>query len=213
MSFPAPAQRTGVLMSGGMDSTVLLADELSQGRAVHPIHVRCGFSWEPAEARVIARLLASPPFAGHTPMAVALTIDARDVYPPEHWARRAAPPAWDSPDSAVYLEGRNRLLITHAAAWCRSHGVNRLVLGSLAGNPFPDATPQFFAAMATALSRGHSHALDIGAPYLALTKRDVAERGRALGVPLDLTLSCMNPQQDDGPCCACSKCRERKDAL
>jgi 7-cyano-7-deazaguanine synthase len=214
MRFPATAPaRVGVLVSGGLDSTVLLADELSQGRAIHPIHVRCGFSWEPAEARVIARLLSEPPFAGQAPPAVALTVDARHLYPADHWARRGAPPAWDSPDSDVCLDARNVVLITHAADWCRRHGVHRLVLGSLAGNPFPDATAGFFATMTAELSRGRSQAFDVAAPYLTLTKRDVARRGRALGVTLDLTLSCMNPGEDDRHCMACSKCRERADAL
>jgi len=202
-----------VLVSGGLDSTVLLADELAQGHFAQPIHVRCGLSWEDAEARALECLLASPPLAGRTPALITLTVDTGDVYPADHWARQGRPPAFDSPDEDVYLEGRNLRLITPAARWCRNNNVARLVLGSLAGNPFPDATPDFFAAMTTAVSRGLSHSFEIGAPYLTLRKADVVRRGNALGVPLDLTLSCMNPQQDDRPCNACSKCRERREAL
>lgn len=202
-----------MLWSGGLDSTVLLADELSAGRAVQPIHVRCGLAWEDAEARAIARLLAAPPLAGRTPAVVTLSADIHDIYPRDHWAIRGAPPAFDAPDEDVYLEGRNLLLIAKAAVWCRQHGVRRLVLGPLAGNPFPDATPQFFAAMAGAASLGLSHPLEIAAPFLDRTKPDVARRGLELGVPLDLTLSCMNPTTEDGHCGACSKCRERKEGL
>ena len=53
-----------VLCSGGLDSTVLLAEELVRAGAALPIHVRAGLAWEDAEARALARLLASPPFAG-----------------------------------------------------------------------------------------------------------------------------------------------------
>lgn len=214
MEKPSGAEAwVAVLVSGGLDSTVLMADELAQGRRVQPIHVRCGFSWEDAEARTLMRLQALPPLTGRVPAVVTLTVDTRDRYPADHWARLGAPPAFDSPDEDVYLEGRNLLLISHAALWCRRHGVARLLLGSLAGNPFPDATPGFFAEMTTAISGGLGHPIRVAAPYLTLRKDEVVQRGKALGVPLAVTLSCMNPQEDDRPCFACSKCRERRDAL
>lgn len=202
-----------VLASGGLDSTVLLADQLARGRRVQPVHVRCGFSWEDAEARALTRLLALPPLAGRVPAVVTVTVDARDRYPADHWARLGAPPAFDSPDEDVYLEDRNLLLITHAAPWCRRHGVTHLLLGSLAGNPFPDATPAFFAEMTAAISGDSDHPIQVAAPFLAWRKDQVVKRGAALGVPLAVTLSCMNPQEDDRPCRACSKCRERQDAI
>lgn len=202
-----------VLCSGGLDSAVLLADELSQGGRVQPIHIRCGLAWEDAEGRVIARLLSAPPFANRTPELVTLSVTTLDLYPDQHWAILGTPPAFDTPDEDVYLEGRNLLLISKAAVWCRRHGVHRLALASLAGNPFPDATPAFFAAMAQAASLGLDHPIEVVAPYLTWTKHEVARRGLALGVPLALTLSCMNPGVGDVPCGACSKCREREDAL
>ena len=202
-----------MLWSGGLDSTVLLADELSAGRTVQPIHVRCGLAWEPAEARTIARLLALAPLADRSEPVITVTVNAQHLYPVGHWAVAGRPPAFDSPDEDVYLEDRNRLLISHAAVVCKQLGISRLLLGPLAGNPFPDATPEFFAEMANALARTHSHPLEICAPYLALRKSEVVKRGVELGVPLDMTLSCMNPTADDGHCGACSKCRERENAF
>lgn len=204
---------TAVLCSGGLDSTVLLADELSKCERVHPIHVCCGLAWEDAEARVLGRLLAAPLFANRGPALVTLSVTVRDLFSDRHWALIGAPPAFDSPDAAVYLEGRNLLLISKAAVWCRQHGVQRLALASLAGNPFPDATPAFFAAMTQAINLGLDHPIEVVAPYLMWTKHEVARRGRELGVPLELTLSCMNPGAGDIACGACSKCREREDAL
>jgi 7-cyano-7-deazaguanine synthase len=142
---------------------------------------------------------------------VTLTADVTDVYPPDHWALVGTPPGFNTPDAAVYLEGRNLLLIAKAAVWCRHHDVPRLVIGSLAGNPFPDATAGFFAAMSAAASRGLAHQLDVAAPLLTMGKRDVMALGRQLGVPLRSTLSCMNPGEEDSHCEACSKCRERAD--
>jgi 7-cyano-7-deazaguanine synthase len=93
------------------------------------------------------------------------------------------------------------------------------VLGTLAHNPFPDATAEFRTAMAHALSLGLAHALQIDAPYAGVSKADVIRRGAALGVPFDLTLSCMSPEsatanpQSAMHCGTCSKCRERHDAF
>lgn len=202
---------TGVLFSGGLDSAVLLARELEQG-PVQPIHVRAGLAWEDAEARAIVRILAAAPFAGRVAPAVTLTLDMRDVYPPTHWALTGHPPAYDTPDEDVYLEGRNIVLISKAAILCARLAIDRLALGLLAGNPFPDATPAFFDSMARAMSLGLGRPLTITAPFTSMHKPDVIRLGRKLRVPLELTLSCMNPE-GDRPCGKCSKCRERDDAF
>ncbi len=204
---------SAVLVSGGLDSAVLLAQELDTNRGAQPIHVRAGLAWEDAEARTIERLIATPPFAGRVAPVITLTIDMREVYPPSHWAVTGTPPAYDTPDEHVYLEGRNIVLIAKAAVLCARLKIGRLALGPLAGNPFPDATPEFFETMGRALSLGLAHSLMIVAPLAMMHKEDVIRLGQSLGVPLDLTLSCMNPQPGDRPCGRCSKCRERDQAF
>jgi 7-cyano-7-deazaguanine synthase len=208
----AVSTASAVLFSGGLDCAVLLAAEMRGGHRARPIHVRAGLAWEDAEARAIRRLLASPPFDGHASPLMTLTMDMRDVYPPTHWAVRGQPPAYDTPDEDVYLEGRNITLISKAAVLCARLGLERLVLGPLGGNPFPDATPEFFAAMAQAMSLGLAHPISIAAPFASLHKEDVIRLGRDLGVRMELSLSCMNPD-DDRHCGLCSKCRERRDAF
>lgn len=204
---------SAVLFSGGLDSAVLLALERRDHDRVWPIHVRAGLAWEAAEARAIARLLHAPPFAGRIEPLTTLTMDMRDVYPASHWAVEGRPPAYNTPDEDVYLEGRNVVLTSKAAVWCARHGVSRLALGPLAGNPFPDATPEFFEAMSRALSLGLGSPIALAAPLAGLHKEDVIRLGLELGVPLELTLSCMNPTDGDRPCGRCSKCRERDDAF
>jgi 7-cyano-7-deazaguanine synthase len=174
--------------------------------------VRAGLAWETAEARVIARLLSERPFTGNAAACVTVTVDMRDVYPPTHWAIVGRPPAYDTPDDDVYLDGRNIVLVSKAAVLCARRGIQRLVLGPLAGNPFPDATPEFFAAMADAMSRGLDQRIDVDAPFSTLHKADVIHLGLELGVPLEQTLSCMRPD-GDRHCGQCSKCRERRDAF
>ena len=203
-----------VLLSGGLDSAVLLAKEAAQQR-VHPVYVSVGLAWERAELAMLHALLASPAFTARLEPLAQLDFSMRDVYAPSHWAIRGAPPAYDTPDEDVYLAGRNVVLLTKAAVLAASRHVPRIALGTLANNPFPDATPQFFAAMSRALSLGLDHPLEIVTPFSALHKQDVIRLGAQLDVPLELTLSCMNPLDGTVPvhCGLCSKCRERRDAF
>jgi len=203
---------SAVLFSGGLDSAVLVALERKSYAPIWPIHVRAGLAWEDAEARAIARLLYVAPFAGRVEPVATLHVDMRDVYPASHWAVTGHPPAYDTPDEDVYLEGRNIVLTSKAAVLCARLKVERLALGPLAGNPFPDATPEFIAAISRALSLGLGHPLAVVTPLVTMHKEDVVRLGVDLGVPLELTLSCMNPQ-GDRHCGRCSKCRERIDAF
>src|SRR4029077_13697771 len=210
---------TAVLLSGGLDSAVLVAEEAVKSE-VQPIYVSVGLAWEEAERAVVTQLLASTVFADRVRPLVSLTVDMRDVYDATHWAVQGRPPAYDTPDEDVYLPGRNIILLGKAGVYCAAAHLDRLVLGTLAHNPFPDATPDFRVAMARALSLGRAHDLEIDAPYAGTSKADVIRRGLALGVPFTLTLSCMNPRQSAVGssrsavhCGTCSKCRERHDAF
>jgi 7-cyano-7-deazaguanine synthase len=199
-----------VLFSAGLDSAVLAAAE-ARASAVHPIYISCGLAWEQEERDATERLLASPAYRGLRPVA-RLTFTVSDLYPPSHWALRGTPPAFDTPDEDVYLTGRNVVLLSKAAIHCAQHGITRIAIGTLAGNPFPDATSDFFRTFANGLSLGLAHDIAIDAPFMDMHKSDVVRLGHQLGVPLELTLSCMNPR-DGLHCGECSKCRERRDAF
>jgi 7-cyano-7-deazaguanine synthase len=204
-------QPAAVLFSCGLDSAVLLAQTLTESTA-QPIYVSAGLAWERAELAYAERLLASPPFAGRALPLAPLTVDMRDVYPPTHWAVRGEAPGFDTPDSDVYLEGRNVVLLAKASVFMARAGIERVRLGPLAGNPFPDATPEFMEAMGRALSLGLAAPIRIEAPLTSLLKADVIRMGSELGVPFELTLSCMQPV-DGRHCGTCSKCRERRDGF
>ena len=238
-SSPASAQPHGpeparparpvcaVLCSAGLDSAVLLAHQARNTNGagtIVPVYVRVGLAWEDAERATLDALLASPIFGGKTagsatspvePLVV-LDLDMRDVDPRSHWAIRGAAPAYDTPDEDVYIVGRNIVLLTKAAIACTYRGVGRIAIGPLAGNPFPDATPEFFASMGRALSLGLAHGIAIEAPFASWEKSAVIARGLELGVPLERTLSCMSPVDAGSAwihCGQCSKCRERRDAF
>ena len=207
-----PITPSCVLFSGGLDSAVLLALERRSHAPVHPVHVRAGLAWEDAERRAIDRLLETPVIAEGVAPLTTLTVDMRDVYPASHWAVTGHPPAYDTPDEDVYLEGRNIVLLTKTAVLCARRGIARIALGPLSNNPFPDASPAFFETLARALSLGLGRDISIHTPLSSHHKDQVVRLGVELGVPLELSLSCMNPV-DDRHCGACSKCRERRDAF
>ncbi len=208
---------TAVLLSGGLDSAVLLADEAGRDE-VQPVYISVGLAWERDERLAVDAFLARGlPDSSRVRPLVSLSVDMTDVYPAAHWARRGAAPAYHTPDEDVYLPGRNIVLLGKAGVFCAAAGIGRLVIGTLDHNPFPDATPEFRDAMQRALSLGLAHPLDIAAPYARSSKAAVIARGYELGVRLELTLSCMQPANvgTGAPrhCGLCSKCRERHDAF
>ena len=206
---------TAVLLSGGLDSAVLLAEEAAAD-TVQPIYVSVGLAWEEAERLATTRLLASGTMGPRVKPLVSLSVDMTDVYPAAHWARTGQAPGYHTPDEDVYLPGRNIVLLGKAGVFCAAAGIGRLAIGSLDHNPFPDATPEFRETFASALSLGLAHQIDIVAPYARVEKAEVIRRAAAHHVPLELTLSCMNPAIEDGiprHCGLCSKCRERHDAF
>lgn len=200
-----------MLLSGGLDSAVLMAEEAARGD-VQPLYVSVGLAWERAERDVAECFLNAIGPRFHIRPLVELSMDMRDVYPPSHWAIVGRPPGYHTPDEDVYLPGRNVVLLGKTGVFCAGAGITRVVLGTLDHNPFPDATPEFRTAMANALSKGLACRLEIDAPYAGLGKAEVIRRGVALGLPLELTLSCMNPVAARH-CGVCSKCRERHDAF
>jgi 7-cyano-7-deazaguanine synthase len=201
-------------LSGGLDSAVLAAEE-ARTSIVHPVYVAGGLAWEEGEQRIVRQLLGSPPLSNSaTPVQplARLEFSMRDVYPGTHWAITGTAPAYDTPDEDVYLHGRNIALLSKAAVYAASRKISRIVVAPLAGNPFPDATPQFFAALNAAFSLGLAAPIEIAAPFAHLHKDEVVKLGARLGVPFELTLSCMNPSGTTH-CGLCSKCRERRDAF
>jgi 7-cyano-7-deazaguanine synthase len=200
--------RVAVLASGGLDSAVLIA-ELSETATVFPIYVECGLAWEAAEQAALAAFVAA---LGRSSVVapLVLPLPVERVYG-GHWSRTGeGVPGANTPDSAVYLPGRNVLLIGLAAVWCSLNAVNTVAIGSLADNPFPDGTPAFFEAYGRLLSGALSHQIAVVAPFRGLHKSALVRRGRDL--PLALTLTCMAPI-GGVHCGACNKCAERRSAF
>jgi 7-cyano-7-deazaguanine synthase len=197
-------KRVCVLTSGGIDSTVLVADMLGRGYEVHPLYIRCGFVWERAEQWWLERLMRALHKPRLKPLAVADAPMAGLIG--RHWSltRHGTPSAsaaWDS----VYLPARNLILLTQAALLCRDRGIALVVTALLKGNPFADATDKFMRDMEKVLAASIGRKIRIQAPYRRLSKSRVVSR--VPGFPLHLTFSCLRPRGRK-PCENCSKCAE-----
>lgn len=194
-----------VLVSGGIDSAVLLGEAARRGPTT-PLYLRFGLAWEAVELAHLRRFLAAVATPTLRPLVV-LDAPVTDLYGP-HWSVTGeGVPDADSPDEAVFLPGRNVLFLAKALLWCHLHGVPALALAPLEANPFPDATPAFFDAFAAAVNLGIGGAVEVRLPYRGLSKADVVRR--SAGLPLGLTFSCVRPV-GGGHCGACNKCAERR---
>jgi 7-cyano-7-deazaguanine synthase len=207
---PRPRTDTiGVLASGGLDSAILIGHLLRQRRRVQPFHIRTGLHWEAGELpalRQFLRAVATPNLVE----LVVLDLPLSDVYD-GHWSLtgRGIPSA-DSPDEAVFLPGRNALLIVKAAVWCQLHGIGELALAALGTSPFEDARGEFFRDFQAAINYGVERKVKLLRPLGELSKREVMQMGRDL--PLELTFSCLAPV-GGLHCGKCNKCAERRAAF
>ena len=207
-NVPHPPE-TGLLLSGGIDSAVLLGQLLGSGWQVVPFYVRTGCTWEASELRSIERFLARVEQPALKELVVVeLRLD--DLYG-DHWSMSGTGvPDERTPDEAVYLPAHNPLLLIKPAIWCLMHGVGQLAIATLSNNPFLDATPEFFARFEEMLSEGMGGRVQIARPFERLTKKRVVEMGRDL--PLELTFSCLAPI-GELHCGHCNKCAERRHAF
>jgi len=196
-------------MSGGLDSSILVAFLLDQGCRVVPLYVRSGLRWE-REELAAARLVLGRLAARRLAPLVTLDLPVGDLYG-QHWSiTGSGVPGRGSPDWAVYLPGRNALLVLKAALWCQLHGMEALALGVLASNPFADASAEFFRHLEAALNCSSAPHVRLLRPFDSLSKRQVMQFGRSL--PLELTFSCIDPR-DGLHCGQCNKCGERRAAF
>ncbi len=198
-----------VLASGGLDSSVLVADATTTYDRVYPVFVRCGLRWEEVELAWLRRFLAALSSSRLEPLRV-LEFPLTDLYGP-HWSTTGESiPDREAALDAVYLPGRNILLLAKAAVYCSLNGIEEIAIGTLQANPFPDATSGFFARFADVLSEGLARTIHVRAPYRHLSKAGVIRRG--MRWPLELTFSCISPRRGIH-CGMCSKCAERHAAF
>jgi len=206
-----------VLLSGGLDSTTTLAIAKAGGFMPYALSFRYGQRHvvELAAAQRVAKALG---VAEH----VIVDIDLRrfggsaltaDIPVPK--GRPAAHLAEAIP--ITYVPARNTVFLSFALAWAEVLGANDIFIGvnALDYSGYPDCRPEYIAAfehlanLATAAGVEGRQRLKIHAPLIELTKAQIIQRGRALGVDYGLTSSCYDPGPDGEPCGQCDSCQLR----
>ncbi len=206
---PANAGTVGLLLSGGLDSGILLGHLLGHDRRVRPFYVHSDVVWAKAELHAAQSLFGAMASHRLEPLIV-FDMPLRDLYG-QHWSISGLDtPRAGTADDAVYLPGRNLLLAIKPALWCAMHGIEELALATLASNPFSDATDAFFRDYESTIARATNRRVRLVQPFGRLGKQAVMRLGQ--GVPLELTFSCIAPV-GDLQCGRCNKCEERQKAF
>lgn len=198
--------KCAVLVSGGLDSCVMLREIALRSSQVFPLYVRSGLSWEAVEIHWLEKFLAAAVLRNSAPLTT-LESPVGDLYG-DHWSTTGRNvPGFDTTLNSNYLPGRNLLLLSKASVFCALRGIQRIALAPLADNPFPDGRAAFFDTFENLVSLGLAIDLKVEVPYRSLDKAEVIRRGA--GLPLELTFSCLQPQGVEH-CGECTKCAERQ---
>ncbi|MFL5614199.1 MAG: 7-cyano-7-deazaguanine synthase QueC [Gemmatimonadaceae bacterium] len=210
-----------VLLSGGLDSTTVLAYALDAGFLVHAMTFRYGqrHAVEIEAARRIARQFG---VRDH----VVVNIDLRvfggsaltsDVEVPKD----RTPEEMSSGIPITYVPARNTIFLSYALAWSEVLGASDIFIGlnAVDYSGYPDCRPEYVAAyerMANLATRGGVEGttpVRLRAPLIDLSKREIIALGMGLGVDYGMTSSCYDPSPDGVACGRCDACRLRLDAF
>lgn len=205
---PHLGSHVALLLSGGLDSSILLTRYLAQGYSVQPIYIVSGLCWEAAEQRAIACFLSQCDSDQLAPL-VSLKVPVTDLYG-NHWSLSGnGTPSLQSADDAVHLPGRNLLLLSKSAIWCQLNGISKLAIATLGTSPFSDATVEAIRAVETAACVTDCE-FAIEMPFADWDKRRVMALAKEIA--LQHTYSCIAPS-DERHCGRCNKCAERRQAF
>lgn len=203
--------RTALIYSGGVDSTVLLAHLLAEGREVHCLSVDYGqrHRRELEAARAIcahygvdhrlADLRALAPLFGSNALTGGVKV------PEGHYEEESM--------KATVVPNRNMLLISVATAWAVSLRAESVAYGAHGGDHaiYPDCRPEFAEALDRAVRLADWHEVRLERPFVKMDKADIVRRGAELDVPFGLTWSCY--VGGERHCGKCGTCVERKEAF
>ncbi len=203
-----------VLLSGGLDSSTVLAIAISEGYRPYALSFRYGqrHDVEIAAARKVA---ASMNVADHVVMDINLRAFGGSALTSE-----TPVPHHDSVEDldpgipVTYVPARNTVFLSFALAWAETLSSSDIFIGvnAIDYSGYPDCRPEYLAAyeamanLATKAGVEGRQRLRLHAPLSQLTKAQIIERGLALGVDYALTHSCYDPGPDGRPCGTCDSC-------
>ncbi len=207
-SFGKAKKNSVVLMaSGGLDSSILLAEAASRGKRVYPLFIHAGLRFQASQLKALKRFIRALNRKNIAPV-TEVSLPANPLFPAAHWALSGKKiPAFQSPDGSCYLPGWNLLILAPAMTFAAQHGIGEIQLGHVAHNPYPDGQSSFFRALEKTGMAAFGRRIRIERPYGRLHKNTVLRRGKKF--PLALTLTCINPRGLQH-CGRCHKCAERQ---
>ena len=214
-----PALRPAVvLLSGGLDSTTVLAHAIADGYAAHALTFRYGqrHQHEIVAAQQIAITLGA---SGHA----ILDIDLRGFGGSALTDASIAVPKDRSADDlahgipVTYVPARNTIFLSFALAYAEVLGASDIFIGvnALDYSGYPDCRLEFIRAFETLANLATAAAVEgrtkvvIRAPLLQMTKQQIVEFGTRLGVDYSHTISCYDPREDSAACGHCDACQLR----
>lgn len=211
-----------VLLSGGLDSTTVLALALRDGWRVHALTFRYGqrHAVEVARAQAIA---AAAGVARHVIAEIDLRVFGGSALTSDGIAvpkgRDAAMMAHDVP--ATYVPARNTIFLSYALAFAEVSRASDIFIGvnALDYSGYPDCRPEFISAfqtlanLATRAGAASGARLHVHAPLIAMHKRDIIALGTSLGVDFAQTVSCYDPAADGTACGRCDSCTLRREGF
>jgi 7-cyano-7-deazaguanine synthase len=209
-----PPRPAVLLLSGGVDSTTLLALATKQGFLIHALSFRYGQRHE-LEIEAAKRLAGRYGVVRH----VIQDIDLSEFGGSALTGNGEIPKdrSLDEKDIPVtYVPGRNTIFLSYAMAWAEVLGATDVFIGvnSLDYSGYPDCRPEYvesFERMANLATRAAvgGQRLVIHAPLIRMTKREIIELGTTLGVDFAETTSCYDPASDGAACGHCDACQYR----
>ena len=205
-----------VLLSGGLDSTTLLAHALHEGFTAHAMTFRYG-QRHAGEVDAARRVAAAYGVRDH----VVVDIDLRIFGGSALTGSTPVPKDRDVSAGAgipiTYVPARNTIFLSFALAWAEVLGAGDIFIGvnALDYSGYPDCRPEYIAAyerMANLATRGGvegTNVVRIRAPLIDLTKAQIIRRGLELGVNYAMTRSCYDPDPAGAACGHCDACQLR----
>ena len=204
-----------LLLSGGLDSTTLLALATSEGYAIHALSFRYG-------QRHAAELAAAQKIAERYRVVqhVVTDIDLRVFGGSALTADIDVPKDRALDDRAIpvtYVPARNTIFLAFALAWAEVLGASDIFIGvnALDYSGYPDCRPEFIEAfqkmarLATRSGVEGTAPVTIRTPLIDLSKKEIIELGLKLGVDYSMTTSCYDPGADGEACGHCDACQLR----
>lgn len=205
-------KRAVILLSGGMDSAVVLALACEHGFACHALSVAYG-QRHVSELQAAARIAELLGAAEHKIVKVDLrsiggSALTADIEVPEH--ERAHPP---DEIPTTYVPARNTIMLSIALGWAEVLDAHDIFCGvnAVDYSGYPDCRPAFVAAferLANLATRAgvEGHGMRVHAPLIDLSKADIVREGVRLGVDFAATVSCYRADVHGRACGHCDAC-------